>query len=586
MASTTALLKSAASRREKIRAQEDALVAFNWSQSEKTYDQFLAYTDYLNKRLDSTLDPSKALSYTKDIVSARKGYTSNEIQRQTQNVLEGRNSTSDKFEAVKALYFQAQDNGDYDLALSLRGQLDRLNIQQQNENDAAQRAAGTLAMNGVKQLGDMVKLFKDGNKLIEMPDGTVIKPLAMLNNEVTASGDSPYGYFAEARATIQALTQTVYDAYQGATTQDAVDAIAEKYGDIIDGTKGFLKVAGQSELLNAQDIELAYRSALANNPLYSPVASYDEATGQQKFTLKKNAVDDFVWIRNDDGTYQGVQTRTKLESPYQNLDTKITNEGYVVRADGTTGTGEKVKTDDTMSIGNRLKTLGIQATNNSDGTLTITLPTGEQFQGVIQPDGNIRYFGEPGDYSGGQAGLYEINLFTGDKREVSPDETSSFGTRSVFGGNLSNADETGKNIMSSLSGILKPKSDLFSPMAHINGVDTNMGLGTNASSSAFQGATSKLLQDSQQLQKTAAAQEVANNQQIQKAGALNLNQTPVPQTAVNGAPIRQLTVQPVATPRVTVAAPTPAPSVKVVTTPAPGKVTVDNTPNTTKLVVR
>ena len=140
MPGTTSLLRSAASTRKKIQQQQDAEVAFQYANSTKTYDQFLQYSQYLNDRANSTTDPSERLSIAKTIKSAQSGYISNEIQRNTQAVMEGRASLEEKQATIAKLWQSAVDIGNYDQALSLQSNWDNLSVQIQNRNDAAQQA--------------------------------------------------------------------------------------------------------------------------------------------------------------------------------------------------------------------------------------------------------------------------------------------------------------------------------------------------------------------------------------------------------------------------------------------------------------
>lgn len=591
MPSTTSLLKSAASAKRKALSYQDSVVAFEWANSAQTYEEFQAYSKYLQDRQDKASDPSEALSYAKNIVTARKSYVSNELQRQTMAVMEGRATTTDKLNTVYSFYQQAVENGDYNLAQNLASQYDSLTIKLQNEAQAAQSAAATMAMNGVKSLDQLIKKATKGEELLELPDGNVIKPIAVLNDELRTSGDSSNGqYFKEIFDTIQAIQQTVADAYNGAQTQDVVDSIESKFGDIITGDKTFDTAAGK---LTVQDIELAYRSALANNPLYSPTESRNPNTGELEFKLAKNKIDDFTWIRNDDGTYQAIEQTAKVTSPNQTLDSKITNEGYLVGDTGKTGvgligTGEEIKSGSAASIKERLLQQGVTASQNADGTLDLILPSGEQVKGAIQPDGSVRYFGKPGDYSGGQAGMYELNVLSGQTREVAPDESSIFGQQSIFGGQLSKASDAGTKITKSLAGVTKPMEGLLGPNARItNLLNDFSGEGVPVLGRNLQGTPTEILTAAQTVQQQMKQDLQAKASAMQSSNVFNLNQTPVQQFAQNGAPIKQLTVSaPPKTPSLSVAAPTPAPRVTVTQAPAPPKVTVTKSPQLPKLSVR
>lgn len=580
--SASSLLATATARRAKILEQEDAQVAFEWSLSTKTYDDFVAYSNYLSDRAGKTTDPSKQLSYQKAIVGARKGYVSNDIQRANIDVIEGRSTDTAKYGTMATLYHQAIDNGDYDLAQSLNLQLDNLSVKIQlaatAAAEAAQRVASTLAQNGVKTLKDLATQIKTGDQIITLGNGTLVKPVKLLNNELQA-GQGADTYFKDLYDTTKALQGLVVDAYHSATTQDAVNSIESSFKDQIEGTAKYGIVTGadgKTKQLSMGDIELAYRSQAANNPIYSVTTSLDQATGKQAFAFKENKIDDFTWTRNDDGSYSATPTRVVVSSPGQTLDTQITKDGYVIgKGGGVPGQGSvnggqgTAKNDTSLSIKNRLQSFGITATQGADGTLDLFVPGIGETKGTIMPDGSLRYFGPQGQYSGGNAGLYEVNIQNGQAREVAPDETSDFGTNSAFGGMLSQASQRGKNYIQQLAG-LSPVSQV-APVdlrgANLSGMASNNFTAPNGINTAhdFSGTgspvTSKLLQGASftqgniQQEKFAAiqVQAAAEAKQLQAANVSNLNQTPVAQVASNGAPIRQLTVaQPVAQPRVTV----------------------------------
>lgn len=565
MATISALLKNASNIRDRLRAQEDAFKAYDYSLSAKTYNDFLDYQSYLNNRMATTNDPSAKLGYVKDIQSARKAFTSNELQRSSIDIIEGRGTLNDKYEKMVGLFYQAIDYGDYDNAQTIHLQLDNLSVQIQNEQEKAGRAAATLAKSGSKNIGQLINKIKKGNELVELSDGRVVKPIPMLVEEMKTSGDTSKGFFDELRNTVEGLQNYVIDTYESATTQEAVDAIEEKYGDLITGDYKF-SIGGQS--LTAEDIIVAAKSNAANNPIFDVQAHFNEASGMQEFKLVKNKIDNFVWIRNDDGTYSAIQERTKVASANQKLDTKLTDDGYVIGKDGKIGTGatlDKYKVDKSQSIGQRLAAMGITAAQNDDGTLDITLADGMIVTGTIEADGTIHYAGAPGKYSGPGAGMYEINVLNGQTREVAPDEISDFGTISQFGGMLSQSSEAGKGYIDSFLG---KKTSKYTPVDLSHAIiDTALdfsGKATPLKGVNFQG-TDALLQGAGDTRNKLAAQQASRDAALRSAAELaqratnfNLNQTPVRQIASNGAPVRQLTVTRAVAPRisaVTVATP-------------------------------
>lgn len=157
MAGVTSLLRSAQAAQKKIKAQQDAQIAYDYANSAKTYDDYIRYTDYLTKRSKSVTDPSTALTLQKTFDSAYKGYISNEIQRATIDTLEGRGTSIDKYNKVYGFMDQAMKAGQYDLAQSLNLQLDNLYVNIQNEAQRAQDAAQRLSEAQVRYEEKMAK---------------------------------------------------------------------------------------------------------------------------------------------------------------------------------------------------------------------------------------------------------------------------------------------------------------------------------------------------------------------------------------------------------------------------------------------
>lgn len=132
MASTTSLLKTQRSRQQSIWNAEDQQLDYEWSLSDKSPEALNFYIGHYQARINNPQAEAKnQLTYQKRITSAQKAYTSNEIQRATIEILEGRQSEQFKINTLEGLYTRAFQNGDYDLAQSLRIQLDNAYIKQQ-----------------------------------------------------------------------------------------------------------------------------------------------------------------------------------------------------------------------------------------------------------------------------------------------------------------------------------------------------------------------------------------------------------------------------------------------------------------------
>lgn len=164
---TTALLRTQKSRQQEIWNQEDAIKDYEWTLSEKSAEDFAAYTQHYKDRLQSSgVDGDKILTYQKRLTSANKAYTSNEIQRASIDIIEGRQPDEYKIQVLENMYRQAYQMGDLDLAQSLRYQIDNQYVQMQNRQllEAAARGSygGGSGGYGGGSGGDPWKEYIDG----------------------------------------------------------------------------------------------------------------------------------------------------------------------------------------------------------------------------------------------------------------------------------------------------------------------------------------------------------------------------------------------------------------------------------------
>lgn len=612
MPTTTSILKAAAAARKRVMAQEDALTSFEWENSAQTYDDFIAYSKYLEKRSNETNDVSDQLTYQTKLRSARRSYTSNELQRSQMAIMEGRAGTQDKMNAVKDLYFQAVDNGDMNLAQNLYSQWDALSIKLQNEQEAAVKAYESSVKSGQanadKVFTDLIKDLTKGVDDVTLPTGTKVTPLNVIARDLEQTGGSSATWEA-AQDTLEALRGVVIDQYNAATTQEQIDKLEEKYGAGLQDIDKEIFFSAGGKKLTAQDVVNAAANEQMNNPIYSLKAEYNGATGKNEFKLKENNIERLDYARQFDEQgneyYAPLQVRTDQDSLFfgqsdqgRGLSTQITDEGAVIGGGQQTGQTklgtEEVNRDESQSIGNRLKELGVIVKQNGT-TLSVKLP-GESVEreATIQPDGSIRYFSDDGQLV--EMALVRKNLGTdalpqiveaGQQRLVSPDEISDFGTASAFGGQLSKANAQGDRYLRDIMGN-GPKAigNLNGPIRVGNDFS---GFGSPVTTSLLQGAsvTRQAIQQEQarQLMLQAQAEQAAR---LQASATFNLNQTPVQQLASNGVLKSQLRVAaPTPQPRLYVAPPAPTPKITSVGVAQPtGRVTVGAPAPTPRVVVR
>lgn len=621
MAKTSSLLRSAQATRKKVQTQQDQLVAFEWENSAQTYEDFLSYSKYLEDRAQKATDVSDQLTYQNKIRSARRSYTSNELQRQQIQIMEGNATTADKMDLVRQLHSQAVENGDFNLAQNLYSQYDALSIKLQNETEAnmkAYAAAGTKAQN--KFLNDL----KNGVDDVTLPNGQTVTPLAAIAQNFQQTGDT-VGTFKAAQETLDAIRAVIIDQYQNATSQEQVDKLEQDYGPGLSNIDRELTYNPGGTKLTAQQITNAIANDQINNPMYKLEAARNDATGRNEYKLKENNVSEYDYVRKVDENgneyfdavtdangnpttiAKATAIRTAENSIYfgnsdqgRGINTQITDQGAVIGDKGQINLGTAtVKRDDSQTIGNRLKELGYGVEQHGT-TLKIVLP-GESAsrEATIQPDGSVRFVDDSGQLR--ELSLVKKNLGTdllpniidpGVARVVSPDEISDFGRQSTFGGVLSQESKQGRKYRESITGGARSTEAISgrSPINIANDFSGNnrivMGGALQGTSGLLQSAqfTQKAIQQEQQKQAMLQAQQTA----LQSTNNFDLNQTPVQQLAANGVLRRQLTVaNATPAPRVYVAPPAPTPQITSVGVATPTRISsVSVAPAQPRVVVR
>ena len=417
MAGVSSLLKSAAARRQKIQDQQDALVAYEYSQSAKTYDDFQQYSEYLREN-QKNADPSKALTYEKNINSAQSAYISNEVQRQSINVMEGNGDLKTKQEKIIDLYYQAASSGNYDLAQSLRSQIDSLSIQIQNQADtqaaAGQALAGkmsTLRANSIEDavstvqsyvtdLGDLYK--KAGTEEFQKQIKTYAKELGLNENA---------GFF-DVLTNLATSAVSIYDdAIASETDPDNIKKFQAARNKLATGDSFDLPgTNGKSVSVSLQDLKDQADANRVGEELISTVQTADGTV------FKKNKTTGFVFGRDENGNYRQIplygNSPDYTSSVYRQNIVKDAS-GNIVKTEYLDGQGKVVAVKDkngkvTGVNGSSLDTAGkydyvdllkrngINA-RNENGYLTIenngNIPgfmPGQEIQAYVGPDGELQ----------------------------------------------------------------------------------------------------------------------------------------------------------------------------------------------------
>lgn len=394
MASISSLLKGAEATRKKIRQQQDAEVAYEWQQSAKTYGDFQAYTSYLSGQAQKTNDPSELLTYQKSTDSARSGYISNDIQRKSIDVLEGRTTNTQKRSDMTRLYYMAADAGNLDLAQSLNLQIDNLDLHIQQEAQAAQALAGKLSALNAKSIDDAVDKLKGYSQELntlfkEKGTKKFTDEMAQYSQEL---GVKPGDFFGMHLRIAQEVNN-VYDNALASDTSPDNQRKFQKDKNTFNSTNSIsLPAANGGELkVSYQDLVDQADAARTGQTIFRTVQTGDGTT------FERNKETGFVWGRDENGAYRAIQVyqpttnytstayKTKVDSSGNTiyLDAK----GQEVAIQGKDGNvrglnGKSVNDAVKRDYKDLLKQNGFNIVSDSDGYIEIANPMGQKINGI------------------------------------------------------------------------------------------------------------------------------------------------------------------------------------------------------------
>ena len=338
---TTALLRTQKSRQQEIWNQEDAIKDYEWTLSEKSAEDFLAYTQHYKDRLQSPgVDGDKILTYQKRLTSANKAYTSNAIQRASIDIIEGKQPEEYKIGVLEDMYRQAYAIGDMDLAQGLRYQLDNQYVQMQNRQLLEMAAYGRGGYGGGSYgssssdlktfIGD-VKAIKDDVKA-----GNFLVADNLTLNGVIFTLDK-YGtneamkllarYDIKADTPMQFIQATLAGAYKQLT------GFANQIPDEAEKMKMLSDINAQ---INTDSIKIGGKSF---NLATLEQMVMDEAEGNPSYRFKQAPNGDYVLEKRDNIKYQfrfdemgnpikDDNGKTRIFTQYGDATIAGTNKGY------------------------------------------------------------------------------------------------------------------------------------------------------------------------------------------------------------------------------------------------------------------
>jgi len=301
MPSTSSLLRSSASTRKKVLSQQDAEAEYEYSLGYKTYEDYREYDRYLDKRASSTTDPGQALTLQKRRNTAFRGYMGNEIQRQTIGVLEGRQSNTDKYNAMYSLYQNAVSQGLYDQAQTLYLQLGNLDRTIQNEAVAAAGSASASATAAATAVNDEVKAhqaaLKDlGAVFTQLGPDQFDAGIRSMQKEIVATYPDLAPVF-EAKGEVgifdiaSGIMENIKDTYAAAISELPADKAAEMQVKLDSLNSGATKfdIPGFADKVSLTDLRTQMAQAQEGRSYF-----FRGQGGE----LQKGEVTDYTWDKN------------------------------------------------------------------------------------------------------------------------------------------------------------------------------------------------------------------------------------------------------------------------------------------------
>lgn len=309
MASISSLLKSAAARKAAIATEQNRVVDMEWELSAKTADDLAVYQDHYQKAAQ-TAKASDQISYQSKLISATRSFRSNEIQRSSIDVLEGRMDNESKQQLLINLYHSAVDNGDYDAAQGLNLQIDNLQNTILNERTAALNTAQQMVEAGYTTTKAFVADLKSGdakimngysmNEINDYYHAVGPSGIAPILDEIAASRGLPSASYMDilkdyADSTMENL-QTAANNLTGAD-KAAVENDIRAYQT---GASTFKipGLTGKDDGISIDDINLAVESQVTGTGPFT--ASDNAADGRPGFI--KNPISRWAITVGDDGT--------------------------------------------------------------------------------------------------------------------------------------------------------------------------------------------------------------------------------------------------------------------------------------------
>jgi hypothetical protein len=317
--SVSSLLKNAQSQYQKIQDFNDAMAAYEWDNSVKTYADYIAYSNYLESQSNGTTDPMSQLTYQKKLNTTRSGYISNEIQRQSIDVIEGASSNADKYNKMADLYYQAAGAGQFDLAQNLHLQLDNLSVTIQNEQKAAmaanREASSSLAKSIDIQVQDAVTQIKDNAQYAleqyqalgpsKFQESTGSDIFSMLSNMINSQDPNAPG-----------LVQVYDQAASASPDAGKVRSYQVSLNNLANGGETGIELPGAGKITYKDLQDQVYAQSIGET-------LFQEQTTGEGTVFSKNQTTGYAWGRDENGEYKLMP----IYNPSQKATSNVSQDG-------------------------------------------------------------------------------------------------------------------------------------------------------------------------------------------------------------------------------------------------------------------
>lgn len=501
----SSLLRSANSVRAKAQAYSDQEAAFNWNMSDKSMADYQAYSRYLQTASRTAATPSAALTYQTKAIEGQRTFVSHEIQRQTIATMEGSGTLQDKYNTIAQFHDAALNNGDLNLAQTLRSQADSVDVAIQNQRIAQQALAKSMAENQVTTIQDYVS--KQMDQVNNMLNLVKQYGIGEVDKALSSGGGTPTNVWDKIATVVgtpdangvypaNSLLGGLYTMASSLPAQQA-NTLMKQANDLISGNNFDVPGVGKISL---QDVVQQQAAVRAGQSLFYDAGSTLSPDGTVNHQLARSKTDNYVWSVDASGKYSLIPTMSqngKVEGDASVLHQDaqgnyLDSSGNIIgkfNPDNNTTTWAKKsngdlysKKDAMMSLNDMVSKAGFQLNgkNDADGTFNIAqtanslntplnVTGGADMKATIDDQGHLRFITTDVN---GNAKLYGMSFDQQGNASVNPIDETNLSHFGDVGWKNSTGDQIGHAMTNAIYGQSNPGS--ISALNNFTGTDNTL----------------------------------------------------------------------------------------------------------------